>query len=86
MKQSKGHRSLALAVGLASVAAVACSDTTAVNAGQLNLNRPVDLAFTCYGGLRLTEGAPATVAQDVTIMPQPLASCGSGQRVGDFVA
>ena len=73
----KAHRSVAyVAAGLvSSVLAVACSDTTAVNADQLNLNRPVDVAFACYGGLRITNGAPANISQDVAKLPQPLASC-----------
>ena len=52
-----------------------CNDTTNVSAGQLNLNRPVDIAFACYGGLRLTNGQPATKDQQVTTIPQPLTSC-----------
>ena len=52
-----------------------CNDTTSVNTNQLNLNRPIDVSFACYGGLRLTKGQPATVAQDVVKIPQPIGSC-----------
>ena len=56
------------ALALALVLAVAaCSDTATVPASQLNLDRPVDIAFACYGGLRITNGAPATIDQEVTL-------------------
>ncbi len=67
---------LALALSVLGLAATAgCDDTTDVAADQLNLNRPVDVAFACYGGLRLTNGQPASVDQQVTSVPQPIASC-----------
>lgn len=47
----------------------ACSDTTPSVTDQLNLNRPVDMAFACYGGLRLTAD------QTVTESAQPISSC-----------
>lgn len=53
----------------------ACSDTTPTGADQLNLNRPVDIAFACYGGLRLTNGGAADPSQEVTVSAQPAASC-----------
>jgi hypothetical protein len=53
----------------------ACSDTTPTGTDQLNLNRPVDISFACYGGLRLTMGNPPTKDQEVTVSAQPTASC-----------
>ena len=53
----------------------ACSDTTNSPAGQLNLNRPIDVAFTCGGGLRITNGGTADVSQEVVVSAQPFESC-----------
>lgn len=60
------------------VALVACSDPTQNPPTQLNLDRPVDVSFACYGGLRLNDGS-------VTISAQPIASCDirSGERTGN---
>lgn len=55
-------------------AVVACSDTTTAPS-LLNLNRPTDIAFACYGGLRLTNGAAATVDQSIIQTAQPLQAC-----------
>jgi hypothetical protein len=52
-----------------------CGDTTDTTPTQQNLNRPVDVSFSCYGGLRLTHGAPADTIQDVTVTAQPIESC-----------
>ena len=38
--------------------ATACGGTSSNTINQLNLDRPVDVAFACYGGLRLTGGNP----------------------------
>ena len=54
---------------------VACGDTTTSAISQLNLDRPVDITFACYGGLRLTGGADATLEQEVTVTAQPLEAC-----------
>ncbi|HEY5925513.1 MAG TPA: hypothetical protein VIV11_27700, partial [Kofleriaceae bacterium] len=64
-------------VGLA-----ACSDTTTNPVNQLNLDRPVDVAFACYGGLRITNGNPPTEQDPIDAMAQPLESCTfrSGRR------
>jgi hypothetical protein len=69
----------ALAAALLSALAVApagCDDPTNSIAVQLNLDRPVDVAFTCYGGLRLTATPTAPKASDEIITSaQPLYSC-----------
>ncbi|HEX5060645.1 MAG TPA: hypothetical protein VFV99_14855 [Kofleriaceae bacterium] len=61
---------------------VACSDTTTNPVTQLNLDRPVDVAFACYGGLRLTHGNAATGNEDLTASAQPVDACNirSGPR------
>jgi len=57
------------------VALVACSNTTTNPVTQLNLDRPVDVAFACYGGLRLTGGNAGTPDQMLTSSAQPVDSC-----------
>lgn len=60
------------------LALAACDDSTNAITVQLNLDRPVDVAFTCYGGLRLTKegaGGAGTTGDDITTSPQPLAAC-----------
>lgn len=66
----------ALAGALAAAALAGCDDPTNSIAVQLNLDRPVDVAFTCYGGLRLTADplAPKTTDEIIT-SAQPLYSC-----------
>ena len=48
---------------------VACGDTTTLGIPQLNLDRPVDVSFACYGPMRQTNGRPgqAVVASDPVI-------------------
>jgi hypothetical protein len=53
----------------------ACGDTTPTVASQLNLDRPVDMAFACYGGLRLTNGGPSDPSQEIIQSAQPIESC-----------
>lgn len=60
---------------LLTVFALSCSDTTNEITDQLNLDRPVDIAFTCFGGLRLTGGGAATTDQQIVQSAQPIASC-----------
>lgn len=57
------------------VALVACSDPTQTSPQQLNLDRPVDVSFACFGGLRLNDGTVVNSAQ-------PVSSCNirSGKR------
>ena len=56
----------------------ACSTPTPTVASQLNLDRPIDMAFACYGGLRLTNGSaadPTKDPDDLAVSAQPLESC-----------
>lgn len=46
----------------------ACGDTTSNPTNQLNLDRPVDVAFACAGGLRITGGGTATADQPIVPM------------------
>ena len=66
----------------AATVAASCGDTSNTPPSQLNLDRPVDIAFACYGGLRITNGGAATVDQDIQIAAQPVESCNirSGAR------
>lgn len=52
-----------------------CGDTTSTSPSQLNLDRPVDISFACYGGLRITHGLAATPTDDVKITAQPVGAC-----------
>src|SRR6185312_15314248 len=54
-----------------------CSDTTDTITDQLNLDRPIDIAFACYGGVRLTGGGAATAANaaDIVQSAMPLQAC-----------
>jgi len=67
------HRWLVTALG---AALAACGSPTNTPLSQLNLNRPVDIAFACYGGMRITNGGTtADPAAEVTTTAQPTASC-----------
>jgi hypothetical protein len=54
-----------------------CSDTTNSITDQLNLDRPIDIAFACYGGVRLTGGGAATPenAANIVQTAAPLQAC-----------
>lgn len=60
-----------LVVGL-----VACGDTTNPDITQINLDRPVDVAFACYGGLRITNGG----GDDTANAQQPVVSSATPSR------
>jgi len=61
---------------LATVATLGCGDTTATAPSQLNLDRPVDMTFGCFGGLRVTDGRPVpTIDDPVVFSAQPTAAC-----------
>lgn len=64
-----------LGLGVACASLLSCSDTTTNAPSQLNLDRPVDIAFACVGGLRLTGGGAATTDQEIITSAQPLKSC-----------
>jgi hypothetical protein len=60
---------------LALLPLIACNDATTTPPTVLNLERPVDVAFACFGGLRLTEGNPPTAEQEIIASAQPVAAC-----------
>lgn len=60
---------------LALAGAAACDEASTNTTIQLNLDRPVDVAFACYGGMRVTNGLPAAASQEVVDTAQPLAAC-----------
>nr|HEX4313140.1 hypothetical protein [Kofleriaceae bacterium] len=59
----------------ATVAAVACGDTTDTTPFSLNFDRPVDVGFACYGGLRVTGGGSSTLSQPVITSAMPTTAC-----------
>lgn len=75
-------------VPLLAVLSVSCGDTTNTGISQLNLDRPVDIAFACYGSLRITHGNPATVDDDVLTTAMPTSACNirSGEHPSDTLA
>src|SRR5688572_23348392 len=54
----------------------ACGDTTTNPTEQLNLDRPVDVAFACAGGLRITGRGAATADQPIVpLQAMPNKAC-----------
>ena len=76
-------RSNRFLLGALTATAVSCGDTSSPPPSQLNLDRPVDISFACYGGLRITDGGAATPDQDVITTAQAQEACNvrSGPRV-----
>jgi hypothetical protein len=69
-----------LVVSLCSIASLvgavmSCSNTDTSITDQLNLDRPIDVAFACYGSLRLTGGGSATTDQDIVETAMPIQAC-----------
>lgn len=60
---------------IAAVVVLGCGDTTTTPTSSLTFDRPVDMAFACYGGLRLTGGAPATDKQEIVTTAMPTSAC-----------
>jgi hypothetical protein len=60
---------------LACAVVLGCSNTTNTAPSQLTFNRPVDIAFGCYGGLRITNGDPSNPQQPIVTSAQPIQSC-----------
>jgi hypothetical protein len=67
---------VSLAIALAAAGA-ACSEPTSVAPTQLNLDRPVDIAFACAGPMRVTGGRPTVDPNDPIeeFTAQPAISC-----------
>lgn len=64
-------RLLAAAAGLA-----ACGDTSTTAVTPLNLDRPTDIAFACYGGLRLVgDNGTADIGDPIVSSAQSMESC-----------
>jgi hypothetical protein len=72
----RSPRSLALAPALA-LAAAACGDTTTIPLTELNLDRPVDVSFACYGTMRQTGGGGGSAPDPVISTAMPTAVCES---------
>ncbi|HSK05306.1 MAG TPA: hypothetical protein VK932_28855 [Kofleriaceae bacterium] len=68
-------RHIQLSCLLALAAASGCGETTSNPLSQLTFDRPVDIAFACYGNLRITNGGPADPSQPVVISAMPTAAC-----------
>jgi hypothetical protein len=62
---------LALALG----AVAACAEPAPPVQASLNLDRPVDVAFSCFGAMRVTNGQPADPTQPLVASPMPMTSC-----------
>jgi len=73
-----------LALG-AALAVAACSDPTSTVRDQLNLDRPVDVAFACYGGLRLSGGDAADPADVVIESAMPAEACATRSLPDDNI-
>jgi hypothetical protein len=66
---------VSLAIALAAAGA-ACSEPTSVAPTQLNLDRPVDIAFACFGPMRVTGGRTMMDPNDpIEFTAQPAISC-----------
>ncbi|HEU0037348.1 MAG TPA: hypothetical protein VFQ53_42350 [Kofleriaceae bacterium] len=62
--------------GAFALAATSCGETTANAPSQLNLDRPTDITFACWGGLRVTDGrTEGQVTDPVTVTAQPTTAC-----------
>src|SRR4051794_2512744 len=57
------------------LAVAACGDTTQTAPNQLHIDRPRDMAFACYGQMRLSNGGPTTTTQDITFSAMPMEMC-----------
>ncbi len=64
-----------MALAVLGATLISCTDNTTTAPALQNLDRPTDIAFACYGGLRLTNGAAATADQPIVSTAQPLQSC-----------
>jgi hypothetical protein len=68
-------RHIQLSCLFALAAASGCGETTTTPPSQLTFDRPVDMAFACYGNLRITNGGPADLSQPIEISAMPTAAC-----------
>lgn len=76
---------VSLVITLGAALGGACSDPTSTAPTQLNLDRPVDIAFACHGGMRVTNGSTtATAADPIVPTAQPAISCDTRSLPYDF--
>ncbi len=54
---------------------VACGDATETAATQLNIDRPVDMSFACFGSLRITNGGSGSSGDTVVQSAMPTSAC-----------
>ncbi|HEY1811329.1 MAG TPA: hypothetical protein VGG74_03175 [Kofleriaceae bacterium] len=62
---------------------VACDDTDEVAPTTLNFNRPIDMAFACYGQLRITGGSAADPSQPIVNTAEPIQACNIRSEAAD---
>lgn len=75
---------VSLVITLGAALGGACSDPTSTAPTQLNLDRPVDIAFACYGGMRVTNGNTTPAATDpIQTTAQPAISCDTRSQPHD---
>src|SRR5688572_23269890 len=71
------------AASLLAVLAASCGDTGTAQLQPLNLERPVDISFACFGGLRIVgddadvppDGNPGEIDDPIAFTAQPMESC-----------
>ncbi|HEY3801825.1 MAG TPA: hypothetical protein VGL61_04425 [Kofleriaceae bacterium] len=69
---------------LAALAFVAaCDDTDEVAPTTLNFNRPIDMAFACYGQLRITGGSASDPSQPIKTQAEPVQACNIRSEAAD---
>jgi hypothetical protein len=68
---------LALALAPVLALAAACGDTTTIPLTELNLDRPVDVSFACYGTMRQTGGGAGSASDPIIPTAMPTAVCES---------
>jgi hypothetical protein len=75
---------LSLVTALGAALGVSCSEPTSQAPPQLNLDRPVDIAFACYGGMRVTNGrTTGEVTDEIDVTAQPATSCNTRSEPHD---
>jgi hypothetical protein len=62
---------IGLCVALGALGGASCANNQDVVSNALNLNRPIDITFACYGAMRANGGA----ATDIAAAPQPTSAC-----------
>lgn len=69
-------RHIQLSCLLALAAAIGCGETTTnEDDPPFTFDRPVDIAFACYGNMRITNGNPADPAQPIENSAMPTSAC-----------